>query len=73
MAVYEVFDADPPEIKEGKLKNYQIFVEALYNYNSHKFRAAEQLFAECLRLNPRDNVAQIYRRRCIERGEARVF
>ncbi|GAB4187507.1 MAG: hypothetical protein Fur006_27430 [Coleofasciculaceae cyanobacterium] len=73
VAVYEVFEADPPEIKEGKLKNYQIFVEALYNYNYQKFRAAEQLFAECLRLNPRDNVAQIYRQRCIERGETRVF
>jgi PAS domain S-box-containing protein len=73
VAVYEVFDADPQEIKEGKLGTYQIFVEALYNYNSQKFRAAEQLFAECLRLNSRDNVAKIYRQRCIERGETRVF
>jgi PAS domain S-box-containing protein len=69
VAVYEVFDADPQEIKEGKLGTYQIFLEALYNYNSHKFRAAEQLFAECLRLNPLDKVAQIYRQRCIERSE----
>ncbi|AFZ19745.1 protein kinase domain-containing protein [Allocoleopsis franciscana] len=64
VAVYEVFDADPPEVREGKLTTFQIFIEALHNYNSRHFRKAKQLFSECLRLNPRDKVAQIYQQRC---------
>jgi hypothetical protein len=64
VAVYEVFEADPPEVREGKLATFQVFIEALHNYNSCQFKKAEQLFSECLRLNPMDKVAQIYRQRC---------
>lgn len=64
VAVYEVFEADPPEIRERKLATFQIFLEALYKYNLGKFREAELLFADCLRHNPLDRVAQIYLERC---------
>jgi PAS domain S-box-containing protein len=67
VTVYEVFEADLPAIKEGKLAALEIFQEALSNYNSQKFREAEQLFAECLRLNPMDRVTQIYLQHCQER------
>jgi PAS domain S-box-containing protein len=62
--VYEVFEADPPDIKAGKLATSQIFIKALHYYRFHKFREAEQLFAECLQHNPMDKVVKIYRQRC---------
>lgn len=64
VTVYEVFDADLPEIKEGKLATLELFKEALFHYTSQNWREAEQLFSECLRLNPMDKVAQFYRQRC---------
>ncbi|MCP2727710.1 AAA family ATPase [Limnofasciculus baicalensis] len=64
--VYEIFDADPPEIKDGKLVTKEIFLAALSHYNFQRFREAGKLFSECLRLNPMDGVAQIYQERCLE-------
>lgn len=64
--IYEVFEADPPEIREKKLETYQIFLTALYQYRLGKIREAEKLFTDCLRKNPMDKVAQIYLKRCQE-------
>jgi class 3 adenylate cyclase len=68
VTVYEVFESDRPEIKEGKLATFPIFLEALYNYSSLKLKYAEQLFADCLRQNPQDKVVQMYLKRCQEPG-----
>ena len=65
VSVFEVFDADPPELKERKLITKPIFEQALVLYYLEKFSQAAQLFADCLRQNPMDNVAQIYLERCI--------
>ncbi|MEB3182218.1 MAG: adenylate/guanylate cyclase domain-containing protein [Nostocaceae cyanobacterium] len=62
--VYEVFEADPLDIKEGKLATSQIFTKGLHAYKLHKFQEAEQLFAECLQKNPMDKVSKIYWHRC---------
>ncbi|MGE5660132.1 MAG: adenylate/guanylate cyclase domain-containing protein, partial [Actinomycetota bacterium] len=64
VTVYEVFNADPPEIKEGKLTTLPLFVEALGLYGEGNCVEAAQLFADCLRLNPGDRVAKIYWKRC---------
>ena len=64
VSVYEVFDADPPKLREGKLITKTAFEEALLHYNLHSFTYAERLFEEVLRLNPEDRVAQIYLERC---------
>ena len=64
VTVYEVFDADPLEIKAGKLATLQLFTEALEIYLQGKFAEAARLFAECLRQNPGDRVAKIYWERC---------
>lgn len=64
VTVNEVFDADPPEIREGKLATLSIFMEAWLLYNQKKFREAAGVFAECLRLNPGDQVTQVYLGRC---------
>jgi predicted ATPase/class 3 adenylate cyclase len=73
VSIFEVFDADPSEIREGKLITRTVFEEALLLYNQQKFREAEQVFADCLRLNPMDKVAQIYQQRCRQRSESSVI
>ena len=62
--VYEVFDADLPEVKAGKLATLQVFAQALSLYNMYNFREAAGLFADCCRQNPGDRVARIYLDRC---------
>ncbi len=64
VSLFEVFDADQPEIREGKLATSQTFTKALLLFKLGKLGEAEQLFADCLRQSPRDRVAQIYRQRC---------
>src|SRR5919199_2870225 len=62
--VFEVFDADIPEIREGKLITKTAFEEALLLYNLYSFREAAQAFEEVLLFNPEDTVARIYLHRC---------
>ena len=64
VGVFEVFDGDEPHIKEGKLATKAIFEEGLFFYHQQFFREAEQRFADVLRVNPSDKVAQIYLERC---------
>ncbi|HEY9854039.1 MAG TPA: AAA family ATPase [Leptolyngbyaceae cyanobacterium] len=64
VTVYEVFDADLPEIKEGKLTTLPLFAEALSLYAEGKFAEAGRLFADCWQKNPGDRVAKIYLERC---------
>lgn len=58
--VYEVFDADPPEIREAKLATREAFEKALAAYESKQFPEAQTLFQECLERNPQDKAARIY-------------
>ena len=64
VGVFEVFDGDEPQIKEGKLATKGIFEEGLFFYHQQCFSEAQQRFADVLRLNPADKVAQIYLERC---------
>jgi PAS domain S-box-containing protein len=64
VTVYEVFDADPPEIKAGKLATLELFAQARENYWEENFAAAARLFSECWRDNQGDRVAKIYWERC---------
>lgn len=64
VSVFEVFDADPPEIREGKLATKTSFETALWLYHQGKSREAFPLFQECLKINPSDKVAHIYLERC---------
>lgn len=66
LTIYEVFDVDTPEVKEGKLATLPVFLEALYNYAAAKHQEAAELFADCLRQNPLDQVAHNYLQRCQE-------
>ncbi|HEY9614982.1 AAA family ATPase [Allocoleopsis sp.] len=64
VTLYEVFDADAAEVREGKLATAALFQEALSLYNQHSFQEAAQRFEDCLYQNPGDKVAQIYLKRC---------
>ncbi|MBD0309859.1 MAG: GAF domain-containing protein, partial [Microcoleus sp. T1-bin1] len=64
VTVYEVFDADALEIKEGKLATLELFAEALEIYSEGRLFEAARVFAECLRQNQGDRVAKIYWERC---------
>jgi len=64
VTVYEVFDADPPEIKAGKLATLELFAEARAIYWQGNFAEAARLFSECWRQNQGDRVAKIYWERC---------
>ncbi|MCT7950344.1 CHASE2 domain-containing protein [Ancylothrix sp. C2] len=64
VSVFEVFDADPPDIKQRKLATKPLFEEAILLYYMQSFREAGQKFQECCQLNPQDRVSQIYLERC---------
>ncbi|MEG4105950.1 AAA family ATPase [Microcoleus sp. S13_C5] len=64
VTVYEVFDADPPKIKAGKLATLELFAEARANYLEGKLAEAAGLFSECWRQNQGDRVSKIYWERC---------
>jgi PAS domain S-box-containing protein len=64
VAVFEIFEAEPPEIRQMKLATKPTFEKALFLYTLHSFREAAQLFQECLEITPWDKVAQIYLERC---------
>ncbi len=64
VTVYEVFDADPPEILMAKLANLPTYTEAMSLCDRKEFREAGKLFEECLGTNPSDRVARIYLKRC---------
>jgi len=67
VTVYEVFAADPPELRQKKLETKTLFEEALVLYNSDRCVEATRFFSGCLQINPTDNVAQIYMQRCLKR------
>ncbi|MGE5655631.1 MAG: CHASE2 domain-containing protein [Actinomycetota bacterium] len=64
VSIFEVFDADPPEIKQGKLITKSAFEEALFLYYMGKYDQASPLLEQCLQVNPKDRVAYIYLERC---------
>jgi hypothetical protein len=64
VTVYEVFDADGPEIKDGKLATLELFAEALAIYTQGNVAEAARLFWECWRQNQADRAAKIYWERC---------
>lgn len=64
VTIYEVFETDPPEVKEAKLESLHIFVEAVNLYHSGRFAEAKQLFDECVVKCRQDQVARYYTKCC---------
>ncbi|MEM9120768.1 MAG: response regulator [Cyanobacteria bacterium P01_F01_bin.56] len=64
VSVYEVFDPDPPEQREGKLKSRTDFETGLAFFYQQRFEEARQRFQGCLEICPTDKVARSYYERC---------
>jgi Adenylate cyclase, family 3 (some proteins contain HAMP domain) len=47
VTVYEVFAADPPELRQKKLETKTMFEQALVFYNINRFAEATKLFSAC--------------------------
>lgn len=70
VTVYEVFNADEPEIIDVKCAMKNDFDTAFSLFQNSEFEAAQQLFRRCLKENPDDRVASIYIERCEELKKA---
>lgn len=64
VAVFEVFDGDPVNIRQAKLDTKMIFEEGLFFYYRQSFQEAGYIFQDILKINPWDKVTQIYLERC---------
>jgi predicted ATPase/class 3 adenylate cyclase/GAF domain-containing protein/tRNA A-37 threonylcarbamoyl transferase component Bud32 len=65
VTVYEVFDADAPELAELKMKTRDDFENGLVYYRQKGFTEAIRCFEQVLCIYPDDKAAQIYRSRCL--------
>ena len=74
VSVYEVFDGDPQEIIELKVKTRSNFEKGIVLYNQKRtdkmrkgfkqIEEARQLFKDVLQVNPNDTAAKLYIKRC---------
>ena len=64
ISVFEVFDADPTELRSQKLETRTIFEQAILTYTVAQFEGAAHLFEKCLQIAPGDTVARVYLDRC---------
>lgn len=68
VVVHEIFNADPPEVKEAKQATRPRFDEAIALYHSNQFTTARKIFREIYALNPKDRVVQHYLNRRQDSG-----
>lgn len=64
VSVYEVFDADPPELLLGKRRLRTTFEYGLSKFAQGDYKTAIEVFNECLLGCPEDAIAQVYLTRC---------
>jgi adenylate cyclase len=57
LQLYEVFDADPPELRELKQETQVAFAEAMNLYYAQQFAEAQARLFSVLQRNPKDKVA----------------
>ena len=60
ITAYEVFENDPPKVREAKLKSLNIFVEAVDLYHTGQFMEAKRLFNACIIKCQQDQVSRYY-------------
>jgi hypothetical protein len=68
VTIYEIFDADEPEIIALKRETLMEFEQGFVLYHSEAPEDAKQLFEQVLAVNSHDKVAQIYLKRCAFRS-----
>lgn len=65
LSIYEVFDADPIKLRDGKRASRDQFEKAVIHYHLKEIPLATELFTRCLETAPDDTPARIYLARCI--------
>jgi len=63
VSVFEVFEGDPPETFDLKLKTLTDFEKGLLYYHSREFKKAQIQFNRVITTNPVDKAAQLYYKR----------
>lgn len=66
VSVFEVFDADPPEIKCAKLAERTHFEQAVFLYHVQDYAGAKKGFQHCLNKIKHDRPCEIYLERCAQ-------
>lgn len=66
-SVYEVFDADPPQLRIAKRENLKLFEHAAACYHLDDIPAATALLNKTLEMVPDDLAARAYLERCEQR------
>lgn len=65
--IWEVCDVDPQEIKTKKIQTLNLFIQARKLFLEGRFEASKELFEECIKQNPDDNVSKLYLKKCYEK------
>ena len=63
-SVYEIFDNDPPRVRDQKKRDIELFEKALACYHYRDIDTSFRLLSRCLSNNPQDKPAVIYLERC---------
>ncbi len=66
LSIYEVYDNDPPELRNGKVACQPLFDEAIAYYHLKEIPRAIELLKKCVEITPSDFPAHIYLERCNE-------
>jgi two-component system sensor histidine kinase ChiS len=64
VAVYEVFNADPPDVIALKMQTLDSFEQGLMHYHRREFAEAWACLNSVLQINAHDKAAQVYMQRC---------
>lgn len=64
VSIFEVFDANPPELRDGKRQTKATFEQGVILLNLKRYDQAEACFLACLKTTPGDTVATTYLKRC---------
>lgn len=62
--IFEIFDADEPQVKLDKQATLEKFERAVSLYQEYQFATVKQLMQACLQANPQDKAANTYIQRC---------
>jgi len=63
-SLFEIFSADPPELRSAKIATKEKFERAVLFYHQKLVRDAASLFQECIDAHESDRAACIYLERC---------
>lgn len=62
--IYEIFNADEPDIRDKKRHILHPYHQALDHYFSQNWKEAIHLFEQCVNIYPQDVVSHMYLARC---------